>query len=171
MEAIEGDDPTWARLEGRDVSTEFIRHCVEAGRALGRAEKVEAQRDDAWEAGRKRGLAEWEEFSSHGLAQVVARAKAVGASEELAGLFRWLREMNGAVDEPDEALEGLMQLIDRELPHRARVDAPAQPAPWRKVLQLWVDWAMSDPPGGYDLDHLEHLVKLSREALGEGGAK
>jgi hypothetical protein len=32
-----------------------LRDAVQAGRELGRAEKVEAMRDDAWEAGRKEG--------------------------------------------------------------------------------------------------------------------
>lgn len=48
--------------------------------------------------------------------------------------------------------------------------APAHPARWRTVLQMWLAWAEDDDTV-YDDDHQEHLVQLSREALAEGGGE
>ena len=70
---------------GCDARRGQIRQAVQAGRALGRAEKVDALRDDAWEAGRKEALAECGTCGCTGVMEVDASGGAGPMTEEVCG--------------------------------------------------------------------------------------
>jgi hypothetical protein len=103
--------PDWRSNDATKVVEtvrEAVRHAVQAGRELGRAEKVEALRDDAWEAGRKEGARAAK--AAHlcpmdigpALDQSLAEAMETGAREEREACARLVMEGYEEFD-PDDA--------------------------------------------------------------------